>query len=448
MVAENGIELPSSATSHSTVQTSADDAADSSNGGGEKEPHGLAIETDGSGSPSVPQPHSLSGAVEAVVMQTCNELAKESVVAVESQRPGHGTKQLIRVSANNVVTESASQGSWFWSKKSPGHSNKTKVASVSEANGPARAETAPKFTGKHKEASSGNKKHGTDSADGRSRLANRSSKSDNDTSSLCSSDVDTLHDQSRRSEHSGPTTSTPVRGAQRQNEDNAPSQISSANYPSNSVPHSSLGYAFDLPETSIKSTATAAHVSSVGSETGSAAFEAVESPTVSRQSSAVNVEFDESQYQQLLLEKAGLQGRLEVLERENGEMLRQQAELKQRAAVAEQQVCICSVADVVFITVTVNNECQVIWPSCAFNALMLLVGRQEGHPACKKLQWWGAGVVIRLERDADLHMAQQMPLPPTVSCFSKIQIGFTFLVPAQLGSPRKRAVKPVCVYVT
>ena len=29
----------------------------------------------------------------------------------------------------------------------------------------------------------------------------------------------------------------------------------------------------------------------------------------------------------------------------------------------------------------------------AFNTLMLLVGRQEGHPACKK-QWWGAGVVI------------------------------------------------------
>jgi len=60
----------------------------------------------------------------------------------------------------------------------------------------------------------------------------------------------------------------------------------------------------------------------------------------------------------------------------------------------------------------------------AFSALTLLVGRQEGHPACKKLEWWGAGVVICLERDADLHMAQLMPLPHTVSCFSKIQIGF------------------------
>ena len=44
-------------------------------------------------------------------------------------------------------------------------------------------------------------------------------------------------------------------------------------------------------------------------------------------------------------------------------------------------------------------------------------------------------------------MARRMPLPLTVSCFSKIQIGFSFLVPAYLGSPRQRAVKRVCVYV-
>jgi len=81
----------------------------------------------------------------------------------------------------------------------------------------------------------------------------------------------------------------------------------------------------------------------------------------------------------------------------------------------------------------------------AFSALTLLVGRQEGHPACKKTEWWGAGMVICLERVADLHMAQLMPLPLTVSCFSKIQIGFNFLVPAYLGSPGKRAVKRVCV---
>ena len=76
---------------------------------------------------------------------------------------------------------------------------------------------------------------------------------------------------------------------------------------------------------------------------------------------------------------------------------------------------------------------------------MLLVGRQEGHPACKKTEWWGADMVICLVRGADLHMAQLMPLPLTVSCFNKIQIGFTFLVPAHLGSPGKRAVKRVCV---
>jgi len=57
--------------------------------------------------------------------------------------------------------------------------------------------------------------------------------------------------------------------------------------------------------------------------------------------------------------------------------------------------------------------------ACAFIALMLLVGRQEGHPVCKKTEWWGAGMVICLEQDADLCMAQLMPLPLTVSCFRK-----------------------------
>jgi len=56
-------------------------------------------------------------------------------------------------------------------------------------------------------------------------------------------------------------------------------------------------------------------------------------------------------------------------------------------------------------------------------------------------------VVICQERDADLHMAQLMPLPLTVCCFNKIQIGFTFLVPAHLGSPGQRADKRVCVCV-
>ena len=63
-------------------------------------------------------------------------------------------------------------------------------------------------------------------------------------------------------------------------------------------------------------------------------------------------------------------------------------------------------------------------------------------------EWWGAGVVVCLERGADLDMAQLMPLPLTVSCFSKIQIRFfSFLVPAHPGSPGKRDIKRVCVCV-
>jgi len=76
--------------------------------------------------------------------------------------------------------------------------------------------------------------------------------------------------------------------------------------------------------------------------------------------------------------------------------------------------------------------------------LTLLVGLQEGHPASKKPERWAAGVVICLERGADLHTAQLMPLTLTVSCFSN-HIGFTFLVPAYPGSHGKRAVKWVYV---
>jgi len=56
-------------------------------------------------------------------------------------------------------------------------------------------------------------------------------------------------------------------------------------------------------------------------------------------------------------------------------------------------------------------------------------------------------MVICLEQGPDLHTAQLMPLLLTVSCFSKIQIGFTFLVLAHPGSPGKKAVKRVCVCV-
>jgi len=79
-----------------------------------------------------------------------------------------------------------------------------------------------------------------------------------------------------------------------------------------------------------------------------------------------------------------------------------------------------------------------------FEAVGWAAGRASG---LQKTEWWGAGVVICLQRGADLHTAQLMPLPLTVSCFSKIQTGFTFLVRAHPGSPGQRAVKRVCVYV-
>ena len=80
----------------------------------------------------------------------------------------------------------------------------------------------------------------------------------------------------------------------------------------------------------------------------------------------------------------------------------------------------------------------------AFNVLMLLVGWQEGHLACKKLS---GGVLVWLSVWSEVHMAELMPLPLTVSCFSEIQAGFTFLVPAYPGSSGRRAIKRVCVFV-
>jgi len=68
-----------------------------------------------------------------------------------------------------------------------------------------------------------------------------------------------------------------------------------------------------------------------------------------------------------------------------------------------------------------------------------LGGRKGTRPV--KTEWWGAGMVICLEQGAGLHTAQLMPLPLTVSCSSKIQIRFTFLVPAHPGSPGQRTVK-------
>jgi len=81
----------------------------------------------------------------------------------------------------------------------------------------------------------------------------------------------------------------------------------------------------------------------------------------------------------------------------------------------------------------------------AFSALTLLVGRREG---LKKTEWWGAGVVICLERSAALHMAQLMSLPLTVSCFSKIQIALPFWYRLTRVVPEKGPLNGcVCVLI-
>jgi len=75
------------------------------------------------------------------------------------------------------------------------------------------------------------------------------------------------------------------------------------------------------------------------------------------------------------------------------------------------------------------------------------LGGRKGIRPEKKLEWWGAGVVICQERDADLYMAQLMPLPLTVSCFSKIQIGLPFWYRLTQVVPEKGPLNGcVCVY--
>ena len=79
----------------------------------------------------------------------------------------------------------------------------------------------------------------------------------------------------------------------------------------------------------------------------------------------------------------------------------------------------------------------------AFSALTLLVGRQEGHPACKKTERWGAGMVICLVRGADLHISQMMPLPLTVSKKGKGKV-FAYSLPSvgPAADPGVQAVSP------
>ena len=92
----------------------------------------------------------------------------------------------------------------------------------------------------------------------------------------------------------------------------------------------------------------------------------------------------------------------------------------------------------------------VIIPLFAFSALTLLVGRQEGHLACKKnMEWWGADMVICLERGADdLHMVQLMPLPPHHLLLLQNPEWFILLVTAYPDCPEKKAIKWLCMCVS
>ena len=76
-----------------------------------------------------------------------------------------------------------------------------------------------------------------------------------------------------------------------------------------------------------------------------------------------------------------------------------------------------------YVTIPVTNE-VVCWGCLqCFDAVGWAAGRASG---LEKTEWWGTGIVIWLERGADLHMAQLMPLPLTVSSFSKIQTVLPF----------------------
>ena len=103
-------------------------------------------------------------------------------------------------------------------------------------------------------------------------------------------------------------------------------------------------------------------------------------------------------------------------------------------------VCLCVCLSMIIspelrVRSSPNFLCTLPMPSVLWRCWL---GGRKGIRPVKKTERWGAGVVVCMERGADLHMAQLMPLPLTVSCFSKIQIGFTFLVPAHPVSPGKR----------
>jgi len=72
--------------------------------------------------------------------------------------------------------------------------------------------------------------------------------------------------------------------------------------------------------------------------------------------------------------------------------------------------------------VAISNSFYTIVLQC-FDTIGWVVGRASSLP---KTEWWGAGMVICLGRGADLHMAQLIPLPLTISCSSKSRLVLPF----------------------
>ena len=86
-------------------------------------------------------------------------------------------------------------------------------------------------------------------------------------------------------------------------------------------------------------------------------------------------------------------------------------------------------------TTTTTTTTTILWPFVRDYPSVLwccLLGGRSIQPVKNWVVgcWRGC-----LGRRADLHMAQLMPLPLISSCSKKMQIGFTFLVPAYPGSP-------------
>ena len=116
----------------------------------------------------------------------------------------------------------------------------------------------------------------------------------------------------------------------------------------------------------------------------------------------------------------------------------------------DQRVCISGHTHISKTTCSNCTNFLCINLGCAFSALTLLVGRQKGHPACKKTEWWGAGMVIWLERGADLHCIW----PSWCHCHSlslallKSRLVLPFWYRLTWVVPDKGPLNDVCVCVT